>query len=124
MTALGKMQQNTIARSANAVVAACKRYDGYGKKEKFLRPQWGLFTMIAQKSAAFYTGLIREWRTMIIKLATVRRPGARDVLSGRVGHGHLPQGGIVVVVMVIFHRYLLFYAGRLFSCSPCFLRFQ
>ncbi len=41
------MQPNTVARSAIAVVAACTRYDGYGKKKEIVRPEWGLFTITA-----------------------------------------------------------------------------
>lgn len=64
MTALEKEQPNAVAKSAIAVVTRTHRYDGYGKKKEIVRPQWGFFTILPQESAAFYTGLIREWRTV------------------------------------------------------------
>jgi hypothetical protein len=70
MTALEKKLPNAVAQSAIAVVAACKRYDGYGKKKEIVRPEWGLFTISPQESAAFYADLNRERRTILARSAT------------------------------------------------------
>jgi hypothetical protein len=41
MTALVKPHQKGHAQPANAVVATSRRYDAYGNKANFIRPQWG-----------------------------------------------------------------------------------
>ena len=74
MTALGKTATKTHAQSANVVVTIAYRYDGCGKIEEIMRPQRGLFTISTQKSAAIYTGLIREWLTVTIRSATPNAP--------------------------------------------------
>ena len=80
MTALVKPHQKGPAQPANADVAITRRYDGYGNRANFIRPQWGLFTTSPRESKPFHTGLIRERCTVALWSATLNPMEANDEL--------------------------------------------